>query len=189
MYRDLAARYAEPWRAYHVMKHIGHCLREFDRERRLSDDGDAVQAAIWFHDAVYFPGRPDNEAESAALAQAVLEAGGVALARRRRIAELILATAHDVPPGTPDARLLTDIDLAILAAEPAAYDEYEGAIRREYAALSDLEFAAGRSDFLRRFLARPRLYATDAFHQRYEAAARSNLVRALAALAPPADPA
>ena len=183
------ARYAEPWRAYHVLAHIEHCLREFDRMRRLAEDRDAVQAAIWFHDAVYVPGAPDNEEESAALADALLEAGGVELARRRRIAELILATSHQSPPGSPDARLLTDIDLAILGAPPVEYDAYAAAIRREFAALAEAEFAAGRAAFIRGALSRPRIYSTDEYHECLEAAARSNLVRELAALAPPAHPA
>jgi len=41
---------------------------------------------------------------------------------------------------------------------------------------------------LRGFLDRPRIYGTDAFHERYEATARQNLERALAALHTPPRP-
>ena len=66
---------------------------------------------------------------------------------------------------------------------PPAYDAYEHGIAREYVPVHGLRpFRAGRAGFLRTMLARPRLFLTERFGQRYDAAARRNLCDALAKL-------
>jgi predicted metal-dependent HD superfamily phosphohydrolase len=171
------ARHAEPWRVYHVLAHVLECLAEVERSRDLAEDADAIRAALWFHDAVWEPGRPDNEAASAALADRALAEAGVPEARRMAVAALILATRHHTLPEAPDDRLIADIDLAILGARPDEYLRYEQAVRREYGHLSDAAFAAGRAAFAAGLLARPRIYGTGRYHRRLEAAARANLAR------------
>jgi predicted metal-dependent HD superfamily phosphohydrolase len=162
---------------YHVLTHVLGCLEELNRSRDLAKDADAIRLALWFHDAVWEPGRPDNEEASAALADEALAAGGVPEARRGAVRALILATRHDRTPEDPDARLIADIDLAILGADPDDYDRYERAVRREYGPLSDAAFAAGRAAFAAGLLARPRIFATERYFRRLEAAARANLAR------------
>ena len=162
---------------YHVLDHVLACLDELGRSRDLAADADAVRAALWFHDAVWEPGRPDNEEASASLADAALSAAHVPGARRLAVRALVLATRHDRPAGDPDARLIADIDLAILGADPDDYDHYERAVRREYGQWSDAAFAAGRAAFAAGMLAQPRIYATERYFRRLEAAARANLAR------------
>jgi predicted metal-dependent HD superfamily phosphohydrolase len=177
VHRDLVARYAEPWRVYHVLGHVLECLAELGASRDLARDADAVRAAIWFHDAVWEPARPDNEEASAALAEAALGGAGVLAGRRRAVQEMILATRHAELAPDPDCRLIADIDLAILGADRDRYDDYERAVRREYAALSDQAFAAGRAAWARGLLARTRIFGTRRYFRRLEAAARGNLAR------------
>ena len=69
---DLIARYAEPQRAYHTLEHIMHCLGEFAGVREQAGEPEAVEVAIWFHDAVYNPLLKTNEKKSADLAAGVL---------------------------------------------------------------------------------------------------------------------
>jgi len=88
--RKLLALYQEPIRHYHNLDHIRHCLGEFDLFRNLSRDPDALETAIWFHDAVYDPTRDDNEARSADLARKVLADCGAAGDFAGRVAELIM---------------------------------------------------------------------------------------------------
>lgn len=74
--------------------------------------------------------------------------------------------------------MLLDIDLAILAAPPARFAEYDAQIRREYAFVDDARYLAARRAVLTGFLARPRLYHSDVLHERFEARARANLAAA-----------
>jgi predicted metal-dependent HD superfamily phosphohydrolase len=71
--------------------------------------------------------------------------------------------------------VLCDADLAILAAEPDRYAQYAAGVRREYAHVSDADFAAGRTAVLRRLLARASLYRTPSASTRWEARARHNM--------------
>ena len=95
---------------------------------------------------------------------------------------LILLTRHDREPPDIDGKLMVDIDLASLARPAEVFDENTRLIRKEYPHVRDEEFARGRREMLARFLARPRIYYTDLFRDRYEQRARANLSRALAKL-------
>lgn len=165
-----------------MISHIAECLKELDRVRDEAARPDELEVAIWFHDAVYIPGRPDNEEASAALADQALAAGGVDPAVRDRVRSLVLATRHTATPHGTDARLLADIDLVILGADPYRFGIYDRDIRREFHTLTDAEYRSGRAAVLRWFLARPSIYHTDPFRDRYEATARANITAAIAAL-------
>jgi len=178
----LADAYADPARAYHTAAHINDCLGQWDWSHELAVRPHEVEAALWFHDAVYLPGAFDNEEQSSRLAQAALTSGGVSPPVAYRIAELILATDHLTIPSDPDAQLLCDIDLSVLGRDQGEFDEFERRIRREYAWLPEQAYRSGRSAVLNRFLARSAIYQTEPFVQRYEAQARWNLKRLLADL-------
>jgi predicted metal-dependent HD superfamily phosphohydrolase len=181
-FEQLAAAYAEPTRAYHTAAHINDCLDQLDRHRSLASHTDEVEAAIWFHDAVYVPGASDNEARSAELAAATLSSGGVLPVHARQIAVLVLATQHTTIPREPDAQLLCDIDLSILGRSGPVFDAYEQHIRREYAWVPEPLYRQARARILAEFLNRPSIYQTPALAELYESEARKNLQRALARL-------
>jgi len=52
---DLRTRLAEPHRAYHGQAHIDAMLERFRAARETFHAPEAVELAIWFHDAVYDP--------------------------------------------------------------------------------------------------------------------------------------
>ncbi|TIO53509.1 MAG: hypothetical protein E5X80_03355 [Mesorhizobium sp.] len=184
---ELSALYRAEDRHYHSLAHIETMLALAEEYRRLLHDPSAVEAAIWFHDAVYDSRAKDNEAKSAALAEQKLS-GRTTPERLAHIAVMINATAtHQLPPlddekATSDAALFLDMDLAILGAEPDAFDAYEKAVRREYGWVEEPMWRTGRAAVLRSFLARPHIYHTTEFRQRLEPRARQNLERSLAAL-------
>ena len=180
---SLLARWSEPHRKYHTLQHLRECLDVFGRHRALAEHPGEVAIALWFHDAVHDPSRHDNEAASAAWARRVLMDAGADAAAADRVHALIMATCHSEVPRTPDARLLVDIDLAILGADPARFAEYERQIRDEYGFVPEAVFRDKRAAILRGFLERPALFATAHYVDRFDQPARANLVHAIAGLA------
>ena len=185
----LDAAYREPGRVYHTTEHLADCLTRLDEFRDAGAERDMVEAAIWFHDAVYDTRSSDNESRSAEWAARALGDAGVARSLVERIRDLVLLTRHLGPAGDPAGRLLCDIDLSILGREPAEFERFERAICAEYAWVPEPEYRTGRARILRRFLEREPLYQTVPFRLRYEEAALRNLTGALARLAgPPQTP-
>src|SRR5262249_22650221 len=184
---ELVSAYTAPDRYYHDLRHIEVLLGLADACASAITDHDAVEAAIWFHDAIYDTRRNDNEDRSAALAAARL-AGATDEARIARIAAMIRATAGHTMPDFADAAarrdcaLFLDMDLAILGSPPADFDVYEVAVRREYDWVTEPQWKLGRRAVLVQLLARPAIYATARFQASHEAAARRNLARAIARL-------
>jgi len=184
---ELSVLYQAEGRFYHSLAHIEAMLALAADYGRLLHDPEAVEAAIWFHDAIYNSRAKDNEARSAALAEQKL-AGRVDAGRLGRIAAMILATAtHEVPrfddeDFARDAALMLDMDLAILGAAPETFDAYERAVRQEYQWVQEPMWRAGRGAVLKSFLARTHIFHTDEFRQRFEPQARQNLARSLQAL-------
>ena len=179
---SLLARWAEPHRRYHTLQHLDECLVLFERHRALAERPGEVAIALWFHDAVYDTSRHDNEAASAAWAARVLREAGADAAVADRVHALVMATRHSETPVTPDARLLVDIDLAILGAAPSRFADYERQIRDEHGFVAEALFRDKRAEILRKFLERPSLYATPELADEFDAPARANLARAIASL-------
>ena len=99
-----------------------------------------------------------------------------------RVHRLIMATRHGAVPHEADEKLLVDIDLWILGSPTQRFDEYEQQVREEYGWVPGPIYRRTRRKLLEAFRARPTIYSTDRFVQRYEARARANLARSLAKL-------
>ncbi len=174
VHRELERLYALPDRHYHTMDHVAHCLRLLDANRSLAADPHLLELAIWFHDAVYDPGAPDNEARSAALLETMAE-GKIDTVRLARTQALILATAHPSDSTIADGPLIADFDLWSFARPRTAFLRDSVRVRREFAHLSLADYWIGHRAFLETMLARPAIYRSDAFDDTYEAAARANI--------------
>lgn len=188
----LRAAYAEPPRAYH---HFGHVLEVLGHYRDVARGPGwhrpvEVLFAVLYHDAIYVPGRSDNEAASARLAEAHLAQwrpdAGIDAAR---VSELILLTARHGAidpeslgdgPDAEDTRRFLDCDMAILASDPARFAAYDREIAEEYRAVPRWLYRIKRRQFFKRLLALRRIFLSDHFHGRLEARARANLATALA---------
>lgn len=187
LFERLRDAWREPQRHYHTLQHLSECLCLFDEVRDQAQHPLEIELALWFHDAVYDVRAHDNEARSAHWADRALAEAGLAPDSVRRVHDLIMATCHDAIPASsasPDATLLTDIDLAILGAPAPRFAEYERQIRAEYAWVAPDIFAVKRRAVLRGFLDRPAIYATAILHQRLETQARHNLSGAIGNAAP-----
>lgn len=176
----LMTAYGHVGRAYHNARHLSECLTGFDSARHLVTDAPAVEFALWFHDAVYDSRATDNEERSADLAlECLQEAGNRDDTRAVKIRDLVMLTkTHQAEPDTEGA-VMVDVDLAILGQLWPRFEEYDRAIRREYDWVPADLYANKRSDVLRKFLQRNFIYRTRMFREKYEAQARSNLMRKL----------
>lgn len=171
-WRELETRYSEPHRHYHTLRHIEEMLD------LLPHADETVRMAVWFHDAIY--GGEQNEERSAELARQAL--AELRFPSIDVVEQLILATkTHEPSEVDPRFHPFLDADLAILGSAPARYDEYAAQIRREYAYVPEEMFRSGRAAVLRTFLARPAIYASAAFRERFENQARANIQRELSA--------
>lgn len=173
----LREAYSQPHRAYHNAVHIEDCLRQFDLARTEAERPDEVEAALWFHDAVYDTNAGDNEEQSATWATRALEEAGVRPDVSSRVAALVLATKHKWDPQSRDGELVVDVDLSILGSEPLVFAAYDRAIRQEYSWVPEERYRAGRAAILESFVNRPRIYRTKFFRERLETQARQNLER------------
>ncbi|HEX5087331.1 MAG TPA: hypothetical protein VFV89_05950 [Nocardioides sp.] len=180
---ELRSAYADPSRGYHDVRHLTEVLDRLDElaAHGATFDATPVLLAAWFHDAVY-DGERDAEERSAAWAEDAL-ATAAPPAVVAEVARLVrLTETHQPDDADANGCALSDADLGILAAPRARYDEYVVAVRREYAHLEDAVFDAGRADVLRGLAAKPHLFHTAYAREKWEAAARANLDRELAAL-------
>ena len=177
----LLAAYAEPQRRYHTQQHLAECLVHFEAVQNQAQRPAELELALWFHDAVYDVKAKDNELRSAqSAAQALGEAVLTESSLGGRVHELIMATRHEALPEHDDARLLVDIDLAILGADPERFAEYDTQVRAEYAWVPWPIYGIKRRQVLQGFLQRSAIYATPYFHTRLEQQARTNLHRSMA---------
>lgn len=182
LYDAIRNRYAEPHRAYHGITHLNECLQHLDTVDVTGASRARIELALWFHDAIYDPHRPDNEKRSARWAHRALLDAGASRPLAGAVRDLVLATTHGEPSDNPDAQLVIDIDLAILGADAERFETYEEQIRREYGWVPGFVYRRKRQHVLRSFLDRPVIYSTPEFASRYERTARANLTRAIEAL-------
>jgi len=169
---ELLAAY-DTGRGYHDLRHLTEVLDRLDELASAGEafDGEVVALAAWFHDGVY-DGHEGAEERSAQWAER-------ALAGRPDVAEVarLVRITETHRPTDDDANgcVLSDADLAILAAPAARYAEYVADVRREYAPVPDDLFRQGRAAILRDLLAKPALFHNVYAREHWEPAARANV--------------
>lgn len=180
---ELLAAYADPGRSYHDLRHLAEvCAQVEELAAHVPCDRVAVLLAAWFHDGVY-DGRPGAEERSAQWAERALRELAVPPGTVAEVARLIrLTETHRPADDDVDGCVLSDADLAILAAGPGRYADYAASVRREYAHVPDDDFRAGRAAVLRDLLGKDHLFHTAYARERWEAAARANVEREVATL-------
>lgn len=179
---DVQPYYRELHRHYHNWHHIETLLKDFDhyaehlgmepRERLITE------IAILYHDVIYDPKASDNEMRSAGL----MRYHCVGLVHNEIIVEIeqwINATKGHLVDEETDAnlalRMFLDADLMILAAQPFTFATYEDGIRKEYSHVPDADYRKGRSDFMEKFLQRPKIFNVYEAERDYGDIARANI--------------
>ncbi len=169
--------YSEPHRFYHTLAHLESCFRVLNRF--FPTVSQSVRLTLWYHDIVYDTMSERNEDLSAEWALRDLRVLHLAEAD---VADLILATKHvGTSDLSPNAKIVVDVDLAILGETTEIYDQYEANVRKEYAEVPEETFWEHRKRILQRIANQEWIYQTPAMrHSDYEARAWQNLHRSLA---------
>lgn len=168
-------------RPYHNLDHLNEMIAQYPLHRPPADR-DMLEMALLYHDIVYKPTRLDNEERSAeSAARALQELPSFPSERIDRCRQLILATKAHLPSASDDGdeALLIDLDLAVLARDPAGYSQYTVAIRKEFWMVPYFVFRPRRTQAITSFLDRPHIFHTEYGQAHYEAQARENLWREL----------
>src|SRR5690349_21695028 len=84
IFQEVIQAYSEPHRRYHTLTHLQDCLQQFDTAGALTLHPVEVEAALWFHDAIYDLRSSENEARSAQWAQEALRDAGVSAESAQR---------------------------------------------------------------------------------------------------------
>ncbi|MCH7393676.1 metal-dependent hydrolase [Acinetobacter dispersus] len=174
VFNKLIAAYSEKQRAYHTLQHLYECLILLKSIGSNLNDAYSVELALWFHDAVYDPQAKDNELKSAELFEQYL-AQDLSIDIIQKIKRWIIATQKHEAKDELDLQFLLDIDLAILAASPERFDEYEQQIQQEYAWVDPDVYSIKRKQVLAHFYQTEPLYQTEYFQQNFEQRAKSSL--------------
>ena len=178
IFNKLIAAYSEKQRAYHTLQHVYECLILLESIRSDLKDAYSVGLALWFHDAIYDPQAKDNELKSAELFGRYM-AQDLSVEIVEKIKRWIIATQEHEATDELDLQFLLDIDLAILAAEPQRFAEYEQQIQQEYAWVDPDVYSIKRKEVLAHFYQTEPLYQTEYFQQNFEQKAKQNLNRIL----------
>jgi predicted metal-dependent HD superfamily phosphohydrolase len=181
-YDYLIKRYSEPHRFYHNQSHIKQCLAEAKQVRYLVKNYPALKMAIWFHDIIYDPRGQNNEEKSAALAFITLTGAFLNNNFAERVMNLVLATKHVILPTDNDEKFIVDIDLSSFGLPEEKFNENTQLIRQEYDWVPTEIFARERTKILKAFQARPTVFLTPFFQQKYEKTAQANLKHSIAQL-------
>ena len=164
-------------RPYHNLGHIEEML--VASKGYVPHNPEALEFAIFFHDAIYDVRKIDNEERSAEyaaknLAELRCDAEFISL-----VVQLILDTKHKTVPETGDGQLIASLDLLSFCKPYEEFMEDGKRIREEYmAANTDEEFTGGRIKFFERMLRREEIFYHVAFFRK-EVMARQNLARAI----------
>ena len=167
---ELIASYSRHDRHYHTLEEIYHICKT------VTDFGlqscDQLELAVWFHRAVFYPERSDNEERSAELCGEFIRMGGVQGCDR--VVEYVRATGMFLPiTNDPTELLLLDLTLAILGHPRPLYISYCSQIRKECSYRTS--YPKCRLAFVSMLLGRDQIYHTERVRERCELTARENL--------------
>lgn len=175
---ELIGLYNEKNRHYHNLSHIENSLDLLDKLVPAGQDVDMIEAAIWWHDAIYSTRLNNNEQLSSDLFSLHNSELRLFSNESSRIVEsLIISTAtHMISRGDYySTKYFLDIDMAILGSSPEQYLKYASNIRKEYNWVSEELYSSKRKFLLKSLLNKSRIYYTNEFYNKFEISARRNI--------------
>jgi len=184
---ELLARWMEPSRKYHNVRHLVDLLERIDELQQETHSPHAMRLAAWYHGAIFDAEAPaayarrggEDEAASAEYAREHLAALGVPSEVVDEVADMVSALARHAANGrNADCGVLCDADLAILASDPQRYRAYADDIRAEYVHIPVRDYLETRRSILSKLISRERLYVSP-LAAPWEGRARQNVAAEL----------
>lgn len=177
-------------RQYHNLEHLKNMLTNLnayeDLTRQRIKNRDIFKLAIYYHDFVNGESNDVEKSANAAIKLLQKSKGKYASNNAALLKKLILATDHtkDLSNASFEEKLISDLDMAVLASTPKEYKDYTNKVRKEYKDknYSSSEFDKGRSLFLAKMLDTGHIFYTPFFQLNYEAKARDNIKQELESL-------
>ena len=194
-YADLINRHHEPHRKYHNTEYLADSLEEIAQLKKTKsiENPLALELAQWFKRSVYSTdsGRYlHNETESAVHAELTISNTPFKdNSLKIHLMKLVPSFVHCIKlSGSPfltslEEKCMADIDLSILGKSEERYDRYAKAIPEEFGLAGDYGFNKVRALFLEnKLLAKPMIFHTPYFIEKYEDKARENIAREIRSL-------
>ncbi|WP_430868390.1 HD domain-containing protein [Demequina aurantiaca] len=181
--RRLLARWEEPRRHFHNVRHLIDLLQHVDELQQETHNPHVVRLAAWYHGAIFSSDEADayahrgGEDEDASAEYARLELASLDMPATAidAVATMVKALSrHTRNPVSSDCAVLCDADLAVLASDPQRYKDYVRDVREEYAYIPEREFLVARKAIVKKLLAREQLYVSP-LGATWEQSARQNL--------------
>jgi predicted metal-dependent HD superfamily phosphohydrolase len=179
---EIEKHYSNKKRHYHTLAHLDNLLLQLTEVKDKIQSWETILFTLYYHDIIYNALRSDNEEKSAKLAAKRMKQIGVPTQIIELCQEQILATKSHIKSYNSDTNYFTDADLSVLGQDWESYSHYYKAVRKEYAIYPDLIYNPGRKKVLNHFLAMDRIFKTEFFNDKFEASAKSNLLREIGVL-------
>ena len=184
LWLEVERNYCDENRFYHTFGHLENVFQQLLSVREEIEHWEAVMFALYYHDIIYDASRGDNEERSAKLAQEKLTKANVDPSIVQRCYNHILATKSHDSSIDSDTNYFTDADLSVLGLDWNSYQLYCKKIRKEYSMYPDELYNPGRKKVLQHFLTMERIYKSDAFYEKFEEQAKSNIKKEMDVLFP-----
>jgi predicted metal-dependent HD superfamily phosphohydrolase len=181
-WQEIEKNYSNKKRHYHTLQHLDNLLLQLIEVKDKIQSWETILFTLFYHDIIYNALRSDNEEKSAKLAVQRLKQIAVPTQMIELCTEQILATKSHVKSSNSDTNYFTDADLSILGQDWESYSHYCKAVRKEYAIYPYLIYNPGRKKVLHHFLSMDRIFKTEFFFNKFEVAARANLLKEIGLL-------
>ena len=167
-------------RSYHNLKHCENML--INKDRYLGVDFFKLHNEPLFNLAIFTHDRYYSINDSIKYAINILKESTSEKIKSSKnqdvLKRLIKATDHnnDLPKPTKAEKLISDLDLCVLASNKQEYKAYQDAIRQEYKDVKPINFYRARLEILENFLKKSSIFKLPFFKKNYENIARKNIL-------------
>ena len=167
-------------RSYHNSKHCENML--INKDRYLDIDIFKLHNEPLFNLAIFTHDRYPSIKDSIKYAVNILKESTSKKIKSNSnqdiLKRLIKATDHkyDLPNLTREEKLISDLDLCVLASNKPDYKAYQNAIKKEYKDMKPVNFYTARLKLLENFLKKSSIFKLSFFKENYENIARNNIL-------------